>query len=291
MPSTAARPCSSMRPHPFADLFPMLPDDELRRLADDIKASGLRQPIIVDKQDRIIDGRNRQAACELAGVTPTYEPFTGNDNEILKLVVSLNIHRRHLTESQRAMVAASVANLRIGSNQVKAKQRWGDGQKICPPDHALPDGVEGRQICLPSKELKDALDKEFRDALLESLQDDVPSVSINEAAESLSVSPRSVRSARKVQTKGTPELQQAVIDGDIKVSAAAAIAEIPKEQQREVIAAITSPEKAKKEPRPYDVMDDIIAFEKLRNKLSPNWVQENHKAAIRYKFEQMANEV
>ena len=32
----------------IADLFPMMPDDELRELAEDIRTNGLQQPIVVD---------------------------------------------------------------------------------------------------------------------------------------------------------------------------------------------------------------------------------------------------
>jgi ParB-like chromosome segregation protein Spo0J len=35
--------------HPYADAFPMMSDDALDALADDIKANGLRHPIIRDK--------------------------------------------------------------------------------------------------------------------------------------------------------------------------------------------------------------------------------------------------
>lgn len=103
--------------HPYAKLFPMLDDDGLQALADDIRENGLSQPIIIDKHERIIDGRNRAAACTIAGVEPIYEPFAGNDAAILNLVISLNLHRRHLTESQRAMVAGELAKLPKGANQ------------------------------------------------------------------------------------------------------------------------------------------------------------------------------
>lgn len=103
--------------HPYAKLFPLLGADALQALSDDIRENGLNHPIIIDADERIIDGRNRHAACKLAGVDPVFEPFLGSEAEILKLVVSENVHRRHLTDAQRAMVAAEVANISLGWNQ------------------------------------------------------------------------------------------------------------------------------------------------------------------------------
>lgn len=90
--------------HPVAALFPMLADDELAELAADIKQRGLLHPIVLDAEGRVLDGRNRLAACELAGVQPTFVAFDGDDADGYALAV--NIARRHLTKGQQAMVAA-----------------------------------------------------------------------------------------------------------------------------------------------------------------------------------------
>jgi nicotinamide riboside kinase len=90
--------------HPVADLFPMLADDELTELAEDIKQRGLLQPIVLDPQGRVLDGRNRLAACERAGVEPAFDTYEGDDPDGYALAV--NIARRHLSKGQRALVAA-----------------------------------------------------------------------------------------------------------------------------------------------------------------------------------------
>jgi ParB-like chromosome segregation protein Spo0J len=97
-----------MNHHEYSRLFPMLNDECLQQLADDIRVNGLREPIVIDDNDLILDGRNREAACVIAGVEPVYEPFVGNDEAKLAFIVSANIHRRHLTTSQRANVAAKL---------------------------------------------------------------------------------------------------------------------------------------------------------------------------------------
>lgn len=99
--------------HPAANLFPMLPDAELRALADDIKANGLQQPIVMFGA-HLLDGRNRWRACELAGVEPKLRDWQGTQEQALRYVISLNLNRRHLDESQRAMVAARIATMRQG---------------------------------------------------------------------------------------------------------------------------------------------------------------------------------
>lgn len=89
-------------------------DHEMQGLIEDIKSNGLRDPIITH-QGMILDGRNRHAACLKAGVTPRFEEYDGED--ALKFVISHNLHRRHLNEAQRGMVAAKMANLQHGGDR------------------------------------------------------------------------------------------------------------------------------------------------------------------------------
>lgn len=116
-----SEPASSAPPrlphHPLAALFPMLPDDELRRLADDIAARGQEQPVWLF-DGKILDGRNREAACALLGIDAWTKEYEGPDP--LGFVLSLNLHRRHLTESQRAMAAARIVDWERGINQSTA---------------------------------------------------------------------------------------------------------------------------------------------------------------------------
>jgi hypothetical protein len=99
--------------HPLADIFPMLEDDELKALAEDIKAKGLTEPITL-YEGKVLDGRNRYRACELAKVelTDHFTQYEGDD--ALGFVVSKNLRRRHLNESQRAAIAAEIANMPQG---------------------------------------------------------------------------------------------------------------------------------------------------------------------------------
>jgi len=55
-------------------------------------------------------------ACQKLGINPTYRKWNGKGS-LVSFVVSLNLHRRHMNESQRAMVAAKIASLSKGANQ------------------------------------------------------------------------------------------------------------------------------------------------------------------------------
>lgn len=102
---------AGLKPHPLADLFPLIEGDDFDAFAADIRANGLRNPIILH-DGLILDGRNRLRACKAAGVPARFEPYRGDDP--LAFVLSLNLARRHLNESQRAMVAAKLANVGHG---------------------------------------------------------------------------------------------------------------------------------------------------------------------------------
>lgn len=128
-----------MEHHPVADLFPMLADDELQELAADIKERGLLQPIVLDPDGRILDGRNRYAACDLAGVEPDFVTYDGDDPAGYALAV--NIARRHLTKGQQAMVLAqSGIEYRNDTQAPVSKQRVSHARVV--RDHA-PDLVDG----------------------------------------------------------------------------------------------------------------------------------------------------
>jgi ParB-like chromosome segregation protein Spo0J len=66
---------SELAVHPVAALFPMRADDELDELAADIKERGLLQPVVLDAEGRVLDGRNRLAACGKAGVKPDFVTY------------------------------------------------------------------------------------------------------------------------------------------------------------------------------------------------------------------------
>jgi ParB-like chromosome segregation protein Spo0J len=113
--------------HPFASAFPMMGADELAALVEDIKQNGLRDPILLDADGRILDGRNRERACAKAHRKPKYLTFRPErperaDSEALTLIISRNLHRRHLDTSQRAMVAARIATLKDGQRADKLRK-------------------------------------------------------------------------------------------------------------------------------------------------------------------------
>ena len=100
--------------HPLADIFPMLEDHDLKALAEDIKAKGLTEPITL-YEGKVLDGRNRYRACDLAEVELRPDQFTQYEgDDALGFVVSKNLRRRHLNESQRAAIAAEIANMPQG---------------------------------------------------------------------------------------------------------------------------------------------------------------------------------
>lgn len=196
--------------HPFADLFPLIEGREFDELVEDIRQNGLREKIVIF-EGKILDGRNRYRALVSAGMlAESAEPFgkiaavffslhvIASHGDPLKWVLSKNLHRRHLSESQRAMIAARLATMGQGRPST-----WRDG---------LDD----------------------KSSNLSNLSD----VKQTDAAEMLSVSRSSVQTAGRVLEHGAPELVQAVEKGEVAVSAAAAVAQLPLEEQELLLQSV-----------------------------------------------------
>jgi ParB-like chromosome segregation protein Spo0J len=96
--------------HPLALGIPEMLRDEYVELVADIQAHGQREPIHL-YDGMILDGRNRARACAELGIEVKAITFTGTVAEAKALVVSANVHRRHLTLDQKQKVIAAELKL------------------------------------------------------------------------------------------------------------------------------------------------------------------------------------
>jgi hypothetical protein len=182
--------------HPVANLFPLLQGQAFQDLVDDIRKNGLREPILVDAQKLIIDGRNRYNACLKAGVEPRFEEWKG-EGTLEEVALSRNLYRRHLNESQRALVGARL----MARFEEEAAKRRGSRTDI--------------RANLPTSQFGPAREK---------------------AGIRVNVSPRSITNAQQVLRNGCDRLIAAVDAGGLKISAAARLAGLPKDDQVKALA-------------------------------------------------------
>jgi hypothetical protein len=124
-----------MKNHPIADVWPMMDEAKLQELADDIMKNGQLVPVWL-YEGKILDGRNRWAACKIAGVDPKTKEYTGD--EPTAFAVALNDRRRHMNKGALAAVAAELEP----HFAADAKRRQKEHGKTAPgKPRALPEKV------------------------------------------------------------------------------------------------------------------------------------------------------
>ena len=185
--------------HPLSAAFPAMPADELAALQQDIAASGQREPAVAIGTE-ILDGWHRPLFCQALGRAPWVVEFDGDDP--VAFVKSKNLHRRHLSQSQRAMAI-------VECNAWAARGR--------PAAAGL-----GETLNRPSGPV-------FRAAATEA-----------EMASEADVGHRTIRRAKVVAEKATPEVREAVRDGSMSLRGA---------------EATLKPTSAKKQPAQRAAMD------------------------------------
>lgn len=185
--------------HPACKLFPKLGDVELRELADDIKTNGLHNPIVL-LDGKILDGRNRRAACKIANVEPSFENWKGKGSPV-EWVISQNLMRRHLTASQRAVIALDI--LPMLEKEAKERQRLssGRGKKVAQKDATFSSNGKSSEI----------------------------------AARITKANARYVESAKSIG-KAAPELLQHIRSGDLSLSDAKWVSTLPLRDRKSLLA-------------------------------------------------------
>ena len=126
---------AAVRVHPAAELFPLLVGAEFTELVNDIREHGLREPIVFTPDGQLLDGRNRYRACKkIRDEEPTRRV---EHAEPWAYVISTNVHRRHLSESQRAMIGAKINERHNGQRRSPVPAGTGDHESSqLPPSRA-----------------------------------------------------------------------------------------------------------------------------------------------------------
>jgi hypothetical protein len=104
--------------HPFAALVPSMSEAEYAELLASIHSNGyLGSSVTLHRDGRTLDGRHRERACGELGIDAPTTTFNGTDREAIDFVIAMNLNRRHLNETQRAMVAAKLPGLMHGGDR------------------------------------------------------------------------------------------------------------------------------------------------------------------------------
>lgn len=210
--------------HEAANIFP-LDEENLGALAKDIRANGVQVPVEV-MDGKILDGRRRWRACEKIGIRPPIKEVKVDDP--VAYVLSLNLHRRHLTTGQAAACAARAEAL-----NEKARQEAKERQKRKPAAF-VPDNC-------PEQKSGDSRDR---------------------LGEMFGVSGKSVERARKVIDEGIPELINAVDAGKISVNKAQYISTYDKDLQADLLdSELSQEQKTQHKAKPKKVDEPEICPE------------------------------
>jgi N6-adenosine-specific RNA methylase IME4 len=191
--------------HEAARIFPLMDDDDRASLLESMRRQGFdaAHPIVL-LDGKVLDGRNRLLAALEVGVEPVFRDATADEAaEPMAFVWRENAARRHLSKSQMALAAAEA--LPLFQREAKARQREHGG--TAPGRGTLVANLP------PVKE-------KARDA----------------AARGTGVSPRTVEHAATVLESAVPEVVDAVRRGKLAVSAAAELARLDADAQRDVVA-------------------------------------------------------
>ena len=125
--------------HEATELFPLdVVGGDFQGLVNDIRDNGLHVPLVMF-DGKLIDGRRGFIACEKLGVAPAFVEWDGTAATVVPYVVSLNVFRRHLNASQRAMIGVQI----LPEFERQARDRQKQGRTL----HA--------QACNPSGESAD----------------------------------------------------------------------------------------------------------------------------------------
>lgn len=189
--------------HPLASNYQLLEGEHRAELRKSLEAIGCQNPAVI-YDEMILDGRNRWDICQELGIECPVIEYEGDEPELF--VEAMNGHRRHLTDNARLLASVALAQAR--EKRIKAAEN-GSLQNLQANRQANQHGAR----TLPESE-------------------------VERIAEETGVSERTVRAAAKVDESCAIGVKEAVRAGEVAVSDAAAVADLPKLDQAAALRAV-----------------------------------------------------
>lgn len=205
--------------HPAAEVFPLMEGDEFNDLVASIAVNGLREPIWLDADGALLDGRNRICACQKAGVKPTFRQYDGDDP--VSFVVDLNIQRRHLNAGQKAMVAVELEPLYAA----QAKRAQGTRTDLTteePSRHMAGKSKRENESAEKAAKRVGASGRSVSRAKKVKAEAPYLAEKVESGALPLGTAERTVKERRRVTAlkKAAPDLAEKVASGDLAIDRA-----------------------------------------------------------------------
>jgi phage N-6-adenine-methyltransferase len=200
MTSTTSNVAALVVDAELAALVPPLQAEERRLLEESLAREGCRDPLVVWAETGILlDGHNRHAICTRLGIpfTTTTLSFATKD-EALLWVVDNQLGRRNLSDLDRIALAAKREPLQ----RLRAAANQGARTDLVQNSAGGSERSRTREL----------------------------------AARTANVSHDTYTKGKKVLEQGVPELVQAVRAEEVSIDAASLVADLPVEEQVEVVA-------------------------------------------------------
>ena len=161
LPKSSFYSDKTYRFHEFADIYPLMNQEELEKHGKSIKEHGQEEDIILH-QEKILDGRNTYLACHKEGVTPRFSYYKSKLDPLV-FVRLRNSNRRHLSSAQNAAVALRFLQIekkqakeRINQARFRNHPKKKSIKKLAsnPGSLAINEEKKGRAIDIVAKEFE-----------------------------------------------------------------------------------------------------------------------------------------
>jgi len=210
----------------FRDLIPRMTMEEYGRLTESIKVEGCREAIVT-WNNVIVDGHTRYEICMRYDISfRTIEKQFSDRDEARRWTIFNQLSRRNLSDYDRIRLASQLKGVfkaRASFNQLSGlKQNQNSGDVATTKKSAASEKYDK-----PSQNT--TVTENFPQREI------TPIKTREEIADLACVSGRTVDKFNAIEEKGTAELKQAASQKKVSIHTAAAIAELPVEEQKEIL--------------------------------------------------------